>query len=232
MYMNRTLTRAICCALDVGGQEATLAATQRAFNQAASWIARVCWDEGITNTNTAHHRVYGETRLAYGLGAQLAVCARAKAVKAVKAKKRDSCPSFSPWGSIRYDARTYRLMSLNRVSLNALEGRVVCRLFLGARQHAMLVDPAWEIGGADLVWRDSVYYLHVTQSREAPSEQESDGGALGVDLGVTNRATDSEGEHFTGKLVQVVRALPSAPPTIAEGQHPRRETSSAPHAPP
>jgi hypothetical protein len=151
--------------LDIDGHDATLAATQRAFNAAATWIARVCWDEGITNTNTAHHRVYGETRADFGLGAQLAVCARAKAmeaIKAVKAKRRDTCPAFGLRGSIRYDARTYRLMSLDRVSLNSLEGRVVCRLVLGTRQHAMLVDPAWEVGGADLVWRDGTYYLHLT----------------------------------------------------------------------
>jgi IS605 OrfB family transposase len=168
----------------------------------------VCWDEDITNTNTAHHRVYGETRLNYGLGAQLAVCARAKAVeaiKAVKAKRRETCPTFGPRGSIRYDARTYRLMSLDRVSLNTLEGRVVCRLLLGARQHGMLVDPGWEIGGADLVWRAGAYYLHITQSREAPQEQEPAGGTLGVDLGIVNLATDSEGEHFTGRVIPIIR---------------------------
>ena len=102
--MSTTLTRTICCKLDVDGHDVTLAATQRAFNEAASWIARVCWDEGITNTNSAHHRVYGETRLAYGLGAQLAVCARAKAIeaiKAVKAKQRETCPRFGPRGSGR-----------------------------------------------------------------------------------------------------------------------------------
>ena len=105
--------------------------------------------------------MYGETRLNYGLGAQLAICARAKAVEAikgVKAKRHDTCPRFGPQGSIRYDARTYRLMSLDSVSLNTLEGRIVCRLLLGARQHEMLVDPAWGIGGADLVWRRGVYY--------------------------------------------------------------------------
>src|SRR5215831_12057939 len=114
--MSTTLTRTICCKLDVEDHDAALAATQRAFNAAATWVADVCWDEGITNTNTAHHRVYGETRLAYGLGAQLAVCARAKAVeaiKAVKAKQREMCPHFGPRGSIRYDARTCRLMSLD-----------------------------------------------------------------------------------------------------------------------
>jgi hypothetical protein len=65
-------TRTICCKLDVDGHADALAATQRAFNAAASWIVRVCWEEGITNTTTAHHRVYGETRGRFGLGAQLA----------------------------------------------------------------------------------------------------------------------------------------------------------------
>jgi len=207
--MNKTLTRTICIKLDVDGHEVALAATQRAFNEAASWIAQICWDEGITNTNTAHHRVYGETRLNYSLGAQLAVCARAKAVealKAVKAKRRDTCPRFGPRGSIRYDARTYRLMSLDRVSLNTLEGRIVCRLLLGPRQHEMLVDPVWQIGGADLVWRRGVYYLHMTQSREAPPEAEPDGGTLGVDLGIVNLATDSDGKTFSGAAIKKARA--------------------------
>jgi putative transposase len=206
--MNKTLMRTICCKLAVDSHDAALTATQRAFNEAATWIARVCWDEAISNTNTAHHRVYGETRLQFDLGAQLSVCARAKAVeaiKATKATKRETCPVFGPRGSIRYDARTYRLMSLDRASLNTLEGRVVCRLMLGARQHEMLVDPAWEEGGADLVWRAGVYYLHITQSREAPPEKEPDGGTLGVDLGIVNLATDSAGEHFTGVIVHLVR---------------------------
>src|SRR5260221_7330236 len=206
--MSKTLIRTICVKLDVDGHDAALTATQCAFNEAAAWIARVCWDEGITNTNTAHHRVYGETRLQFGLSAQLAVCATAKAVeaiKAVRAKKRGPCPTFSPRGSIRYDARTYRMMSLDRVSLNTLEGRVVCRLLLGPRQHSMLVDPTWEVGGADLVWREGTYYLHITQSREAPDETEPDCGTLGVDLGITNLITDSEGEHFAGAMVHLVR---------------------------
>jgi putative transposase len=206
--MNKMLTRTVCCKLDVDGHDAALTATQHAFNAAATWVARICWDEGITNTNTAHHRVYGETRERFSLGAQLAVCARAKAVeaiKAVKAKKRDTCPTFGPRGSIRYDARTYRLMSLDRVSLNTLEGRIICRLLLGERQHAMLVDPEWEIGGADLIWRAGAYYLHVTQSREAPLAVEPEGGTLGVDLGIVNLATDSEGEHFTGRVIPIVR---------------------------
>ncbi|HLV98411.1 MAG TPA: transposase [Ktedonobacterales bacterium] len=206
--MSETLIRTICIKLDVDGHEASLAATQKAFNEAATWIADICWHEGITNTNTAHHRVYGETRTRFGLGAQLAVCARAKAVEAIKAVKKqskESCPAFGPRGSIRYDARTYRLMSLDRVSLNTLTGRVVCRLVPGPRQHEMLVDPAWKIGGADLVWRRGVYYLHVTQSQDAPEIPADDGTHLGVDLSIVNLATDSEEHTFSGAAISKAR---------------------------
>jgi IS605 OrfB family transposase len=71
--------------------------------------------------------------------------------------------------------------------------------------------PSWETrrgksAGADLVWHAGIYYLHITQSREAPPEREPDGGALGVDLGIVNLATDSEGDHFTSTLIRIVRA--------------------------
>lgn len=208
MYMNERLIRTICIKLDVDGHEALLAATQHAFNDAATWISLTCWRESITNTNTAHHRVYGETRTRFGLGAQLAVCARAKALEAIKAVRtagKNTCPVFGPRGSIRYDARTYRLMSLDRVSLNTLSGRVVCRLVLGPRQHAMLTDPAWTIGGADLVWRRGVYSLHVTQTCAAPDLPAGRQECLGVDLGIVNIATDSTGQQFSGRKVSAVR---------------------------
>ena len=106
-------------------------------------------------------------------------------------------PRCGPRGSVRHDARTYRLMSLDRVSLNPLAG---------ARHHEMLLDLAWEIGGADLVWQRGVYYLHVTQSREAPDEHVLDGGLLGVDPGIVNLATDSEGDTCSGASVKQARA--------------------------
>src|SRR3989441_12274613 len=201
--MNKRLIRTISIKLDVDGHEAILQKTQKHFNEAASWIASICWEEHITNTNTANHRVYGETRSRFGLGAQLAVCARAKAVeaiKATKAKKSETCPQFGPHGSIRYDARTYRLMSLDRFALNTMQGRVTCRMILGKRQHAMLIDPLWKIGGADLVWRRGTYYLNVTPSKQAPELTETN-ETPGVDLGIVSLATDSTGETFTGSQV-------------------------------
>jgi putative transposase len=209
--MHKTLTRSICSKLDVEGHEDAVAATQRACNAAASWIAQGCGDEGSTTTNTAHHRVYGAPRERLEWGAPRAVCARAKAVeasKAVKAKHKATCPQFGPRGRVRDDARTARLLSLDRVSLHTVDGGVVCRMLLGARPHDRLLDPAWKIGGADLVGQRGRYYLHVTHSREAPDRPETapSGGTLGVDLGIVNLATDSAGEHCTGAQVKTMRA--------------------------
>jgi IS605 OrfB family transposase len=205
--MSDVLTRTVCVKLDVRDHASILSETATAFNAAATWIARVCWDEGITNSNTAHHRVYGETRRRFGLGAQLAVCARAKAMEALKAVRKkggDTCPTFGPTGSVRYDARTYRLLPLDGVTLNTLHGRVVCRMRPGAHQRAMLLEDGWQIAGADLVQRRGVWYLHVVQHAPAPPESEPT-GYLGVDLGIVNIATDSTGQPFTGEPVTKTR---------------------------
>jgi len=205
--MSDTLVRTVLVKLDVGAHAPALVETARRFNAAATWIARVCWDEGITNTNTAHHRVYGETRADYGLGAQLAVCARAKAMEAIKAtraKGSETCPTFGPTGAVRYDARTYRLLALDGVSLNTIQGRVTCRMVPGQRQRDMLLDGDWVIGGGDLVQRRGVWFLHLTQHRAAPPADEPT-GYLGVDVGIVQLATDSDGVSYDGAQVKAVR---------------------------
>src|SRR5690349_4981637 len=101
--------RTVCCKLAVdAAADAALRQTQAAFNAAASYCATVAWQQTVTNKNKLHFLVYGQSRLTYGLGAQLACCARDKAAEAVRAvraaperrdKKTDqlvpkSCPTF------------------------------------------------------------------------------------------------------------------------------------------
>jgi len=205
--MSETLVRTVPVKLDVGASAPALVETARRFNAAATWIARVCWDEGITNTNTAHHRVYGQTRADYGLGAQLAVCARAKAMEAIKAARRkggDTCPAWRADAAVRYDARTYRLLPLDGVSLNTVEGRVTVTMLPGQRQRDMLLDTGWLIGGADLVQRRGLWYLHLTQHKPAPPSNEPT-GYIGIDLGVARIATTDDGTTYDGAQVKSVR---------------------------
>jgi IS605 OrfB family transposase len=205
--MRDALTRTVCVKLNIREHGPVLSATAAAFNAAATWIARVCWDEGITNSNTAHHRVYGETRRRFGLGAQLAVCARAKAMEALKAVRKkggDTCPTFGPRGSVRYDARTYRLLPLDDVTLNTLHGRVVCRMQPGAHQRALLLEDGWTIASAELVQRRGCWSLHIVQHASVPTERDPT-GYLGVDLGIATIATDSTGQSFTGDAIKKTR---------------------------
>jgi IS605 OrfB family transposase len=209
-------TRTICCKVVLDSTaDAALRLTQAAFNQAATYCAGVAWEQRITNKNKLHHLVYGPTRINYGLGSQLACCARDKAAEAVRAvraapERRDrdtnavipkTCPTFRDDGSIRYDVRTYRLMRLDQVSLYTMNGRVVGQMELGQFQRQTLYDRSWKIGGAELIRRDSVWYLHITQTKADPAADEPT-GYLGVDLGIVNIATDSDGERHTGADVE------------------------------
>jgi IS605 OrfB family transposase len=130
---------------------------------------------------------------------------KAKGKPSVPPPPPSQCPQFGERASVRYDARTYRLLPRDQVSLSTVDGRVICRLLPGQRQHEMLADPAWKIGGAELVWCRGTYFLHVTQSKEAPEVTPAD-ETLGVDLGIVNIATDSEGEQFTGSRVRAMRS--------------------------
>jgi hypothetical protein len=194
-------TRTVCCKLAVDAPaDAALRQTQAAFNAAASYCASVAWQQRVTNKNKLHHLVYGPTRANFGLGAQLACCARDKAAEAIRAARSNghvTCPTFAADSSIRYDARTYRLISLDRVSLNTLTGRVIGQLVLGEYQRRYLYDTSWKIGGAELIRRAQVWYLCITQSKAAPSPDEPT-GYLGVDLGIVNLAADSDGETYSG----------------------------------
>jgi putative transposase len=201
-------TRTVCCKLRVDpATDAALRETQAAFNAAASYCASVAWEHGITNKNTLHHVVYGATRAQFGLGAQLACCARDKAAEAVRASRQHpnaTCPTFRSDGSIRYDARTYRLLERDQVSLNTVHGRVIVHLDLGDFQRRYLYDLTWAIGGAELIRKQHVWYLCITQSKRLP-EPDEPLGVLGVDLGIVNLATDSDGETFRGDQVDRVR---------------------------
>lgn len=212
-------TRTICCKLALDSiDDAALRQTQAAFNQAATYCASVAWEQAITNKNKLHHIVYAVTRVNYGLGSQLACCARDKAAEAVRAvraapEQQDrqtgqivpkTCPTFRDDSSIRYDLRTYRLMRLDQVSLYAMTGRVIGQMALGDFQRRTLYDRSWKIGGAELIRCANVWYLHISQTKADPASDEPT-GVLGADLGIVTIATDSDGTSYTGEQVERTR---------------------------
>jgi len=87
------------------------------------------------------------------------------------------------------------------VSLTTLHGRTVVPMQMGDYQRVQFHRAQ---GQADLVLVDGGFYLLVTlnTSEEPPIVPER---FLGVDLGIVNLATDSDGNSYTGADVETVR---------------------------
>jgi IS605 OrfB family transposase len=178
-------------------QKAELLSTMERFNAAASFAAGVGWEHKVYGQVSIHGLCYREIRERFGLSAQMAVRAIAKAVECFQ-RDKSACPVFKPRGAICYDQRVLSFKGLAEVSLWALSGRLRMPFVCGAYQKARLGRIK---GQADLVYRQGKFYLLCTidMPEDAPIEPK---GMLGVDLGIVNIATDSTGETFSGESVQ------------------------------
>jgi IS605 OrfB family transposase len=186
--------------LPTAEQAATLLDTMERFNQAASFASRVGFEAGVFSQPSIHERCYAQIRERFGLSAQMVVRAIGKAVECFKRDKK-TCPSFQPRGAITYDERILSFKGLDRVSLWTLKGRLLLPLAYGEYQKERLGRLK---GQVDLVYRGGKFYLYATaELPEDASIEVKD--FLGVDLGIVNLATDSDGNTYTGQGVERVR---------------------------
>ncbi|WP_229795830.1 RNA-guided endonuclease TnpB family protein, partial [Actinoplanes campanulatus] len=146
--------------------------------------------------------VYADLRAEFGLSAQMAVRAIAKACEAYKRDKKIE-PVFRPDGAVQYDQRMLTWKGRDAVSILTLSGRIIVPVVYQGRWTQV---PGTVVRGqADLIVRDSKWYLAVViDVPEPPGGGEPDGW-LGVDLGVVNLATDSDGTAHCGMAVRAVR---------------------------
>ena len=181
-------------------QHQALLETMHAFNAACNYVAQVAFAEKTANKFELQKLVYSELRTTYKLAAQLAIRAISKASEAYKRDKSIQ-PAFKPEGAIVYDERVMSFKGLLTVSLLTLSGRVLVPFLVGGYQQARMDSMK---GQADLIYRNGIFYLAVTLDVPAPTPDIPD-ETLGVDLGIINLATDSEGETFSGAQVERVR---------------------------
>ena len=178
-------------------QHHALLETMHAFNKAADHVASVAWASKTANKFALQKLVYSELRSTYKLPAQLAIRCISKASEAYKRDKSIQ-PTFRPEGAIIYDPRVMAFKGIETVSLLTLSGRVLVPLLFGAYQQARM-DAIQ--GQADLIYRKGIFYLAVTLDIPTPPP-DAVTDTLGVDLGIINLATDSQGETFSGQLVE------------------------------
>lgn len=183
-------------------QHDTLSRTMVRANEACDYISQVAWDNQTFAQFKLHKLVYHVAKDRFGLSAQMVVRCISKVTDAYKLDK-DTQRTFHPTGAIAYDERilTYNLKT-ETVSLWTLYGRVKNIPFCcGTRQRELL---ATQQGESDLCLVKGKFYLNAVCNVEEP-EQGDLGEVLGVDLGIVNLATTSDGETFCGKQVEAVR---------------------------
>jgi len=172
-----------------------------AFNAACNDISKNAYESKTFNQYKLHHRLYHRIREQYKLPAQLTVRAVSKVINSYKTE-REHIHLFNPHGAIVYDERIMGFKGLERVSLSTLEGRVAVSMLVGG--YAKL-DQRRIRGQADLLYIKDEFYLClvVEQPEELPLTPV---GYLGVDLGIVNLATTSDGVRYQGGEVESVRA--------------------------
>ena len=207
-------------------QAAALEKTMGRFHQACNLVAQRAFERKLANRYALHKRYYYDVRQQFALPAQMACLTFAQVAAAYKRDKRKKV-SFRPWASMPYDARLLQYRGLDRVSLSTLAGRVVVPMVMGAYQ----ADQFGHVRRyAELVRRrDGKWFLMATvEFDDVPPVEPDD--FLGVDLGVENLATDSDGARHSGTDVEQVRLkchtrrqrLQSAADKAANAQRRRR----------
>jgi len=178
-------------------QHQALLETMHAFNEAANYVASIAFAEKTADKFRLQKLVYGVLRTAHKLPAQLAIRCISKASEAYKRDKSIQ-PHFRPEGAVVYDPRVMAFKGINTVSLLTLLGRVLVPFLIGGYQQTRMGAIQ---GQADLLYRRGIFYLAVTLDVPEPALDEAK-GTLGIDLGIVNLATDSEGESFSGQAVE------------------------------
>jgi len=182
-------------------QASALKCTLELANTACEFVSKQAWQSQTFKQYDLHHLCYRDARDQFALSAQMIVRCIAKVADAYKLDK-DTRRKFKPTGGIAYDDRivSWR-MSDSTVSIWTVDGRLRIPFVCGARQRALLNQRQ---GESDLVSFRDKFFLSATCDVEEPKLQDVE-AALGVDLGVTNIAVDSDGEIHAANHINNVR---------------------------
>jgi len=182
-------------------QAVSLKRTMEAAHAAANFASQLAWDNSVFGRVSLQKLVYHPIRQEFGVSAQAACLIVRKVADAYKLDKK-TIREFRPLGAVTYDSRILAWkMDKQTVSIWTMDGRMTIPFIAGDYQAKLL---SGQRGETDLVYRDGEFFLLSTcDVEEQPILHQDD--FLGVDLGVTNIAVDSDGEIHSAKTVNNVR---------------------------
>ena len=167
------------------------------FGQGCNHALKVARGAGEFRRFKLHHPVYSDLR-SMGLSANLAV----QVVARVGKRQGSKAGGFKADSAV-YDQRTLSLKG-ESVSLTTTAGRLVVPMKLGNYQRGMLARAKSVQGGVLIRTKDGKWYINLSLRFDDPIPVDPK-GMLGVDMGIANIATDSDGEKFSGRHLNSVR---------------------------
>jgi IS605 OrfB family transposase len=175
-------------------------------NEACNWLSQTGFEAGKTRQFDLHKLAYAEARERFDLGAQPVVRCIAKVADAYTTQKaNDLEPAqivFRKHSAQPYDERIVSFKADDIVSIWTIDGRIKVKAAMGKHQRDML---AFRKGEVDLMYVRGKFYLACVCDIDDPKLIDTL-EALGVDLGIANIATDSDGKRYTGERVEKVRS--------------------------
>ncbi len=172
------------------------------FNEAAMWLAGVAFTHHCANKVALQKLAYYELRARFGLPADIAIRCIAQVAEAYKRDKTIQ-PTFRPHAAVPFSmGKNIGFKGPDRVSISTLQGRAIVPFVMGAYQSERF---GFTHGQADLVLRrDGKWFLLVTVDLpEGTPLPITD--FIGVDLGVVNLATTSDGAISSGEQIEACR---------------------------
>lgn len=180
-------------------QAKLLLKTLETANECANWMSHQAWERKVFTPFSLHKLIYHEARIQFPLSAQVVVRLLSKVCDAYKKDKKVE-RRFAKHGAISYDSRILSYGE-NRVSIWTLGGREPIPYSVGPRQKELLKH---QQGESDLIYHRSKWFLAATCDITDPDVLDID-DFIGIDLGVIQIASDSDGQAFSGSMVNNVR---------------------------
>lgn len=182
-------------------QADSLKRTLETANSACNFISDIAWSNRVFGKFQVQKLTYHEVKADFGLTAQLIIRCIAKVADAYKVSKAAKC-EFKPLGSIAFDSRVLSWkLDKNEISIWTVDGRQKMGFFAHPRAKELLSSNR---GESDLCLIDGEFYLFTSCEIDEPTPKDVD-DFLGVDFGIKNIASDSDGNQYSGSKVTALR---------------------------
>lgn len=176
--------------------------TMHHFNEACNFISEVAFNNKTFNKVAIQKLCYYEVREKFELSSQMAIRAISKVAESYKADKK-TLHKFKSESAMVYDQRILSFDGLEFASILTINGRIKVPMVIGNYQQGFMGKGRIR-GQADLILQDGVFYLLLVVERPEPPKIDTK-EFLGVDLGIVNIATTSDGKEYSGATVRGMR---------------------------